>query len=226
MLPGKTYTPEDILRIAIRRAWLIVIPLVLGSATGYAIGSYLPNRYRSETLIMIVPQQIPDSYVKSTVSAKIEDRLATLSSQILTRSRLERIILDLNLYVSLRRTLPMEDVVERMRRDIDPIKIEGREAASFRISYVNEDARTAQKATERLASLFIEENLRDRENLAENTNQFLDSQLEDAKRRLVEHEKKLEEYRSRFGGELPSQAGSNLQAVQNLQVQVQSMIET
>src|SRR5438876_1351448 len=113
MLPGKVYTPEDILRIAIRRAWLILIPLALGSGAGIAIGEYLPNKYRSETLIMIVPQQSSDSYVKSTVSAKIEDRLATLSSQILTRSRLERIILDLDLYQSLRRTLPMEDVVER-----------------------------------------------------------------------------------------------------------------
>ncbi len=82
--------------------------------------------------------------------------------------------------------------------------------------------RTAQKTTERLASLFIEESLRDRENLAEDTNQFLDSQLEDARRRLVENEKKLEEYRSRYSGELPSQADANLQTIKNAQAQLQS----
>ena len=81
----------------------------------------------------------------------------------------------------------MEDVVQRMRDDIK-MKTEGKE--SFRVTYDSRDARTAQKTTERLASLFIEENLRDRENVAEDTNQFLDSQLEDAKRRLLEHETK------------------------------------
>lgn len=117
----------------------------------------------------------------------------------------------------------MEDVVQRMRDDIT-VKTEGKE--SFRISYVSHQAKTAQKATERLASLFIEENLRDRENVAEDTNQFLESQLEDAKRRLVEHEKKLEEYRSRYGGELPTQTTSNLQAIQNAQVQLQNLADT
>ena len=149
---------------------------------------------------MLFPQRIPDSYVKSTVTANIEDRLATLQDQILSRSRLERIILDLGPVPAVASKLPMEDVVQRMRKDID-VKVEGKD--SFRVTYISQDAGTAQKTTERLASLFIEENLRDRENLAEDTNQFLDSQLEDARRRLVENEKKLEEYRSRYSGELP-----------------------
>jgi polysaccharide chain length determinant protein (PEP-CTERM system associated) len=111
-----------------------------------------------------------------------------------------------------------------MRKDIGPIKSEGKE--SFRISYINRDARVAQQTTERLASLFIEENLRDRENQAEATNQFLDSQLEDARRRLIEHERKLERYRSQYSGELPSQAAANLQSIQNAQVQLQALTET
>jgi polysaccharide chain length determinant protein (PEP-CTERM system associated) len=222
VLPGQTYSPEDILRILGRRAWLIVIMLVLGAAVAVGVSKRLPNQYRSETLIMLVPQRISDNYVKAAVTGRIEDRLATLEDQILSRSRLERIILDLDLYQSLRRTLPMEDVVQRMRDDI-AIKVEGKE--SFRVSYVSGVAKTAQTTTARLASLFIEENLRDRENLAEDTNQFLDSQLEDAKRRLIEHEKKLEEYRSRYGGELPSQATANLQAIQNAQVQLQVLAE-
>jgi polysaccharide chain length determinant protein (PEP-CTERM system associated) len=223
VLPGQKYSAEDILRILARRAWLIVVTLVLVAAASVVVSKRLPNQYRSETLIMLVPQRISDSYVKAAVTTRIEDRLATLEDQILSRSRLERIILDLDLYREPRRTLPMEDVVQRMREDIT-IKIEGKE--SFRVSFVSNEARTAQTTTTRLASLFIEENLRDRENLAEDTNQFLDSQLEDAKRRLIEHEKKLEEYRSRYGGELPSQATANLQAIQNAQVQLQVLAES
>jgi polysaccharide chain length determinant protein (PEP-CTERM system associated) len=228
VLPGKKYTPEDIVKLAGRRAWLLVIPLVVATAAAVAVGQRLPKKYRSDTLIMLVPQRIPDSYVKSAGSDNLEDRLATLEDQLLSRSRLERIILDLNLYPSLRKTLPMEDVVLRMRRDITVSTTQGKgskESTSFRIEYVSNDAKTAQKTTERLASLFIEENMRDRENVAEDTSQFLASQLQDARQRLVEQEKKLEEYRHRYSGQLPSQATANLQAIQNAQLQLQSLRE-
>jgi succinoglycan biosynthesis transport protein ExoP len=223
VLPGKKFTSDDILRIVTRRGWIVLVTLLIGAALAIGVSKRLPNRYRSETLIIMVPQGVPDAYVKAAVTDKIEDRLTTLQDQILSRSRLESIIKDLDLYGPLRAAqVPMEDVVQRMREDIN-YKVEGKE--SFRVSYVGLEAKTAQKTTERLASLFIEENLRDRENTAENTNQFLDSQLEDAKRRLVEHEKKLEEYRNRYGGELPTQAAANLQAIQNAQVQLQALAE-
>jgi polysaccharide chain length determinant protein (PEP-CTERM system associated) len=142
----------------------------------------------------------------------------------LSRSRLERIINDLDLYKSQRaKDLIMEDAVRLMRSEIT-VTVEGKEA--FRVSYDGADPRTAQKVAERLASLFIEENLRDRENLAENTNQFLQSQLEDARRRLLDHEKKLQEYRQRYAGQLPTQLQGNLQAIQNAQLQLQSLDES
>jgi polysaccharide chain length determinant protein (PEP-CTERM system associated) len=225
VLPGKKYTPEEILRTALRRKWLIVLPIIVGSAAGVVVYRKMPKLYRSETLIMVVPQQIPDSYVKSTVTATVQDRLTSISDQILSRSRLERIITDFDLYKEMRATGIMEDVVQRMRADIKP-SVDGREATSFRVSYISRDPRTAQKVTERLASLYIEENLRDRTNLAESTNEFLESQLEDAKRRLIEHERKLEEYRRAHSGQLPSQLQTNLQVIQNAQMQLQAVSES
>jgi polysaccharide chain length determinant protein (PEP-CTERM system associated) len=223
MLPGKKYTPEDVVRILLRRSWIIVITLALGATAAALVSKRLPNQYRSETLIMLIPQRIPDTIVKGAIKATIEDRLNSLQDQILSRSRLERIIDDLKLYPSLRRTLPMEDVVQRMRDNDIVVRTEGKQ--SFRVTYVSRDAVTAQKTTERLASLFIDESIRESENVAEDTNQFLEAQLEDAKRRLLDHEKKLEEYRTRYGSELPTQAPSNLQAIQNAQVQLQSLSE-
>lgn len=226
MLPGRTYTPEDFIRIASQRKGWIVVPLLLGTLIAVAVGKRLPNHYRSETLIMLVPQRVPEGYVKSTVTSRLEERLSSLNQQILSRSRLERIILDFNLYPSERRILAMEDVVQRMRDDIN-IKLEGEKSkeSAFRVIYVGQDAKAVQRVTERLASLFIEESVRDRENLAEDTNQFLDSQLEDAKRRLIEHEKKLEEYRRRYSGQLPSQSASNLEIIKNTQMQLQTLAE-
>jgi protein tyrosine kinase modulator len=223
VLPGKKYTPNDILGIATKRKWLIVVPLAIGVVGGYFAFKRLPPQYRSETLIMVIPQRIPDTYVTPTVTGSVEDRLPTINDQILSRSRLERIINDFGLYKEARATGLMEDIVQRMRAEID-VKLVGKE--SFRVSYISRDPATAQRVTERLAGLYIEENLRDRENVTEDTSRFLESQLQDAKRRLIEHEHKLEEYRRRYAGQLPSQLPGNLQAIQNAQMQMQSLSES
>ena len=223
MVPGKKYTPEDFLDIARRRIWLIIIPFVLVSTATAIVAKRTPNLYRSETVILVVPQRIPESYVRSTITSRIEDRLQSIGQQILSRTRLERIILDFDLYAGDRRTAPMENVVEIMRRDIEVETVKG---DAFKVTYVSGDPKAAMEVTNRLASLFIEENRRDREVLADGTNQFLESQLEDARRRLAEHEKKVQEYRQQYTGELPTQVQSNLQVIQNTQLQVQAIVES
>ena len=222
MLPGKKYQPEDLLRLARRRVWVIVTPFVLLTLATVAGSQLLPNRYRSETLIMVVPQRVPESYVKATVTTRIEDRLQSISQQILSRTRLERIIQDLNLYVVERQKGIMEDIVERMRRDIVVQVVKG---DAFRIGYISDSPQTAMKVTERLATLFIDENLKDREVLAVGTNEFLEAQLEDARQKLVEQEQKLEVYRRRYTGQLPSQLQANQQALQNTQMQIQAVAD-
>jgi polysaccharide chain length determinant protein (PEP-CTERM system associated) len=222
VLPGQKYSPDDIVRILLHRKWIVVPLAALGIVGGVFVSHRIPPKYKSETLIMVVPQRIPDTYVKSTITSKIEDRLPSISDQILSRSRLERIIRDLDPLGSQRNPSIMEDAVQEMRGNIQ-VKLEGKE--SFRVSYVNRDPKMAQRVTERLASLYIEESLRDRGNQAESTNQFLEAQLEDAKRRLVEHENKLKDYRLRYAGELPTQVASNLQVIQNAQLQLQSLAE-
>jgi polysaccharide chain length determinant protein (PEP-CTERM system associated) len=225
MLPGKNLTPTDIVEALQRRRWLILALFAIGLTTVPLVAGFVPQVFRSETLILVIPQRVPDSYVKSTVTASVADRLPSISDQILSRSRLERIINDFDLYPELRTTAPMEDVVNQMRRDIGPPQIKLGEQ-SFRISYVSKDPKTAQKVTARLASLFIEENSSDRESLADSTNVFLESQLEDAKKQLEEREQRLEDYRRRHAGELPTQLESNLQAIQNAQMQLQSLSES
>ena len=223
MLPGKTYQADDVLQMAWRRRWLILVPLVL-IGVGTAVYAYfLPNRYRAQTSMLVVPQRVSESYVRSTVNSKMEDRLRSISQQILSRARLEQVIQEFNLYPEERRVSTMEDVVERMRLDIEVDPVRG---DAFWVAFVSGDPRTSVKVAERLASMFIEENLKDREVLAEGTDQFLEAQLDDARRRLIDHEKKLEAYRQKYAGELPSQMTSNMQVVQNTQMQLQSLAES
>ena len=102
----------------------------------------------------------------------------------------------------------------------------GRDVDSFRVSYVSDNPETARKVTERLASLYIDQNSKDREAQADNTSEFLDTQLAEAKRRLIEQEKKLEDYRKSHAGQMPSQLQGNLQAIQNANLQLQSLNES
>jgi polysaccharide chain length determinant protein (PEP-CTERM system associated) len=223
VLPGKKYAPEDILRIAWRRKWLILLPFVAVSIATAVVAYLLPDRFRSDTLIMVVPQRVPESYVKSTVTTSIEDRLSTIKQQILSRTRLERIIQEFNLYPRERRTGIMEDVIDQMRKDIDVQIVKG---DAFTVSYTSPDPRTAMKVADRLASAFIDESLTDRTVLAESTTSFLETQLEDARRRLEDHEKKLADYKMKHAGELPTERETTMQAISNLQMQVQAVIES
>jgi polysaccharide chain length determinant protein (PEP-CTERM system associated) len=220
VLPGKSYSVEDIIRIAWDRKWLISVPAVVIATAVVMFARTLPDQYRSETTILIVPQRVPESYVRATVTSRIEDRLPSLRQQILSRDRLERTIVDFNLYSQERATVPMEALVERMRNAINVNFVRG---DAFSVSYVSTEPRAAMLVAERLASQFIEENVREREVLAEGTNEFLETQLVEARGRLEDHEQKLAEYRRRYSGELPSQLDSNLQILNSLNLQAQGL---
>lgn len=223
MLPGRKYTPEDFVAIAWRHKWLIIAFTVLATSAAVAISRRIPNIYRSETLILVIPQRVSESVVRSTVTVRIEDRLRSLRQEILSRSRLEQIIRDFSLYPKELETDPVEVVVAQMRErvNVDPIRDD-----AFRVTFDAESPRTAMIVTDRLAAMFIEENLRDREVQADGTNQFLESQLDGARKRLVEHEQKLEAYRKRYAGELPTQLQSNLQIIQGTQNQILTLSES
>ena len=225
MIPGKQYSLETMCQVARRRKWLILIPAVGLAITAGLVVYFLPNVYRSETLIMVVPQRVPESYVKSTVTARIEDRLQAISQQILSRTKLEQIISDFDLY---RRDRDdgelMEDIVEKMRtRDIGIGVVKG---DAFRLSFQSDDPRIAMRVTERLGSLFIDESYRDREVLAQSTSEFLSTQLDEARRQLVDVETRLQEYQRTFNGELPSQLAANLQGQHNAELALQQLGES
>jgi polysaccharide chain length determinant protein (PEP-CTERM system associated) len=215
-------TPDVVVRAIARWRWVILIPFAIGVAIAPLLAGFAPERYRSETLIMVVPQRVPDIYVKPTITESVEKRLPAITDQILSRSRLEQIINEMDLYREERARQVMEDVVAQMRLDVN-VRVDGRDADSFRVSYVSDNPETAQRVAERLASLYIEQNLTDRNNQAESTSQFLESQLEQARQRLIAQEKKLEEYRRQYSGQLPSQIEANVQAIQNARVQLSSV---
>jgi polysaccharide chain length determinant protein (PEP-CTERM system associated) len=223
MIPGKKYTPDELFGIVWHRKWLVVVCAMVGAVIAFGYARTMPARYESDTLIMVIAQRVPEKYVSATVTNRIEDRLKSISQEILSRVRLDRIIAEFDLYQNLRSRQSMDEIVQRMKDDID-VRLVGSD--SFRVSYISDDPKTAMKVTERLASLFIEENLRDRKVVADDTSDFLDSQLTEARNRLEEKEKLLADYRRTHSGELPTQLDSNQQILQNTQMQLQGLQES
>lgn len=222
MLPGKRYTVREIVRLLRRRRWLVLLPVALGTVTGVLAYQFLP-RYRSETLISVVAHGVPDKEPTSGLVANIGERLQSTAEQVLTRSALARIIEDFDLYKQQRASGSLDAAVERMRRDIDVTPL-SREPA-IRIGYTNADPKNAQSVTARLAALYVKSRTPNRAAVNDTTGSSR-IELQEAKRRLIEHEGKLEDYRRRFAGQLPSQLQSNLQALQVAQTQLQSLGES
>jgi polysaccharide chain length determinant protein (PEP-CTERM system associated) len=222
VLPGRTPKPEDLLQIA-KRPLHILVPFVLITVGAAIAVKFLPDRYRADTLIQVIPQQVPETYIRPTVTTRIDDRLRAIGQQIMSRTRLEPIAREFNLYAKEIKSGLMEDVIEQMRRDMS---VDITRGDAFRISFVANDPRTAMRVTERIASMYIDASLRDREVLADGTNQFIESQMVAAKAQLVEDEKKLEQYKKRYTGQLPSQVQPNLQVIQNAQLQLQALTDS
>ena len=114
----------------------------------------------------------------------------------------------------------MEEIVELMRKDIT-VQIRGREGY-FTISYTGKDPRTVTMVTNKLASLFIEENLKLREQQAQGTTEFLTIELNATKAKLEEQEKLITQFKRQFMYELPDQRDVNLSILGKLQQQLQT----
>jgi polysaccharide chain length determinant protein (PEP-CTERM system associated) len=233
MLPGQQLTVESFLKLLRRHRWSLIVPAFLGVVGGLLVSRSQPSLYRSDAVIQVVPQRVPETYVSATVTERVEDRLRALAQQVLSRTQLEKVIMDFELFPKERQRMPLEDVILKMaeRVRIEPLVIgqaSRRDAQSeaFRVLFDYEDPVVAQKVVEQLASYFVTTNKADRGRQADQTSSFLEAQLTDARGRLEVQEQKLKTFRERNSGRLPTQVQTNMQAVQNTQMALQAVVES
>ncbi|HXM20973.1 MAG TPA: GNVR domain-containing protein [Terriglobales bacterium] len=212
-----------------RRCWWLVLPAFVVWGAVWGVSWFLPASYKSETLIIVEQQTVPEHYVVPNVTNDLQDRLQSMTQQILSRTRLMRIIDQFQLYGDLRSHLSLDEMVDKMRRDIkiQTVRAEGRQEglAAFRISYSSSEPRVAQQVAGQLTSLFIDENLKTRAQQSENTTSFLESQLDEARKTLAEQEKRVKEFKSKNLGTLPDQLNSNLNIMNGLESRLQGELQ-
>lgn len=214
--------------IARRRRWYILLPVFACWAIVWAGSWLVPSTFQSEALILVEQQKVPEQYVVPNVTVSLQDRLQSVTQQILSRTRLQSTINRFHLYETRQRTASIQtgDSVERMRKDIaiELVEAPGRpgELTAFKIRYSAGTPQLAQQVNSELTSLFIEENLKSQQQLSENTTAFLQSQLADAQSKLEEQEAKVRTFKANHFGNLPSQLETNVQILNGLQAQLQS----
>ncbi len=228
--PRTPLTFRDALEILIRRRWLVGGGLFACWLIIWSASWLLSSVYRSETVILVEQQKVPEEYVVANVSVDLQQRLDGLRQQILSRTRLQHIIDQFQLYRDNSGHSNPDEVIEQMRKDITTELVESPDRhgqlSAFKISYSAPSARLAQQVDAQLTSLFIDQNIQEQSERSENTTEFLSTELDTARARLAEQEAKVKQFKTGNLGQLPSQMDSNVHILSGLQDRQQNLSQS
>ncbi len=204
-----------------RWKWLVIC-LLVALTTGLVFYLRQPQIYRSTALLSYEQQQINPTLMSPEQGKKrLRDTVSTLSQIVISRNNLESIIRQFNLYEEARKTLPIEDVIDMMRKNIT-IDF-GSGGDTFTVSFDGTNQGKVQKVTNALAAKFIEENLKYREARAVETSRYTEDELAMAKRVLDQKEAAMRDYKLKYYNELPDQREANMTRLSALYEQYQQI---
>ncbi len=206
--------------IILSRKTLIVTFVFIALLGGLAIYYKTPKVYQATSLLIYEKQAVNPSKMSPDIKDRVREIVSTLMQQVTSRSSLEKIIKDFNLYPEMREDVPLEDVIDSMHK---VIAISPTKGDIFQVSFSGGDPRKVLRVTNALASKFIEENLRYREDRASETSSYIANELQLSKRSLDKKERAMRDYKLKYYNELPEQREINVARVNTLQVKMQGV---
>jgi polysaccharide chain length determinant protein (PEP-CTERM system associated) len=223
---------DDYLAILRRRWWIVSICVVVGISLAYSLCRLLPKRYTSTTLVLIEPPTVPPNYVQPVITGTLNERLATMTEQILSRTRLQPIVEQFNFDPADHGRVPLENLVGRLREsiDVEPVRpapgTRSNGLPGFTVAVTLGNPQLAQQVCAQITSMFMEQNLRQRQSQAEDTTAFLGSQLKDAREQLDQYDAKLAAFERRYIGVLPSDQTTNMNLLMSATRQLEAATQT
>jgi len=152
----------------VRRKWLILSVVVLGTVVGGGLAWMKQDLFRSSTVILVEQQKIPEKYVDSIVGGSAAERVSSITQQVLSRTNLTKIIEEFNLFQDVIRQEGYETVFEKIRKNVKiRTKVSRGVLESFTISFAHQDPLVAMQVTAKFASEYIDENIKIREQFIE-----------------------------------------------------------
>ncbi len=227
MLGHRQLNMDDYSKILRRRWLLLVIPTIVVGIATYFVATKIPDRYTSQTLVLVQEQTVPDSIVKASTNGELNQRLASMQEQILSRNSLEPLVRRYDLLGD--SALPMEDKVDELRKEIvvTPVmpmaETRANSLPGFFITVTQSNARIAQQVCSDITSMFIEKDLENRQSQANDTTKFLANTLTDAKQKLDETDTKLAALKQKYMGEMPDEEQTNLSLLASVNTQLEGV---
>lgn len=200
-----------------RHGWPVAVIAVLLAAVAFATALLWPPTFRSTATILVEEQEIPQDLVRSTVTSYADQRIQVIGQQVMTRANLLQIVDKYGLYPSKRAKWTNEELLERMRKDVKmnlmSADVAGgrRVTIAFTLSYESETPAQAQKVANELVTLYLNENLKIRQQKAEETAIFLGAEAQRLEQAIVDLEGRLAAFKQKNMGQLPELSQLNMQ---------------
>jgi succinoglycan biosynthesis transport protein ExoP len=203
-----------------RRSLLVILLAVAFVGTALAIALLLPPEYRSAGTILIEQQEVPSDFVRSTVTSNADQRLQVINQRVMTQANLLEIVRRYQLYPDRQGKDTREELVKRMRADvllkminadvIDPRTGSPRQATiAFSVAYTSRSPEHAVKVANELVSLYLSENLTERQRVAGNTTSFLIDEGARMSKQIAETEGKLAAFKLKHADAMPELLSMN-----------------
>lgn len=214
-----------------RKSQIFAIFAVLG-AVAVVIALALPAVYRSTATILVQEQEVPPDLMRSTITSYADERIQVISQQVMTRAVLLQLIDKYNLYEKLRGHATTDEILDRIHRDIKLTTVNadisdrssGRRVnatIAFTISYDAPEPKRAQAVVNELVSLYLEENVKARQQSVAETSAFLTQEAERLAKQIQSIESKLAEFKRRNVGRMPDSSAVNIQLADRTEAEVQ-----
>ncbi len=204
-----------------RKSWILLICLGISVCIA-VVALRLPNVYRAETTILVNPPKVNENLVSTTMGENGGARLSTVRREVMSPTRLAQLVDELKMYSELRGKVSAQGLVARMQ-SATAIEFQdsGRQPLSLvHIAFTDVDPDQAARAANRIAALFIERNIKAREQEIHETSQFLESELGETRQQLEAKEYTLQDLKSRNITDLPESKQYDLKTVNALRNQL------
>lgn len=187
----------------------------------YWIAMALPNEYTASAILLVEPQAVNERLVEAgAAGVDLNERLNLMTAEILSRTRLSRIIEELQLYKDESKTMTRQEIVDDMRtrvavRPVIPELTRGlRNAAppeinTFQVFFTSTSAKTAADVAQKLANDFIQEHIADRVKTTQTSLEFISAEELRLATRIVEIDAALAEIKEKNEASLPENQGNN-----------------
>jgi uncharacterized protein involved in exopolysaccharide biosynthesis len=196
-----------------QRRYYILACFLVALALGVVAAFGLPRTYRSTATLLVQSQDLPTTIVESPTNGAVEQRIARIREQVLSRGDLIQLIEQNDLYPRERRTQPLSKIIEKMRHstsvgalssDIGQQSGTQNNTIAIAMSFDYPDPGKAQAVLQSFVSKFLSMDSEDVEDQATLTVRFLQDQANKLQSQITEIEGQLTSLKARNGAALAS----------------------